>query len=180
MSLWRKRSRPIDRSVAELEQQIAAVEKQIRQQTGKPVPGAAGTEPRTGVAAMSESVANFVKEMLVPPKKTVAPSYRARKDLFDVDAEPLKELEADAVAFARKPEPDLFSNAAQVAHASQPASTATAVSPVSQEKLAHYLSAGSIRTYRPLKRTQRQTRNRFFMWVGLSFAAFWLIYVVVR
>ena len=49
-----------------------------------------------------------------------------------------------------------------------------------QEKLAHYLSAGSIKSYKPLKHVQRQTRNRFFMWLGLSLIALWFIYAVVR
>jgi hypothetical protein len=48
-------------------------------------------------------------------------------------------------------------------------------------KLMQYLAPGSIKSYRPpLKHVQRQTRNRFFTWMGLSCVVLWVIYVVVR
>jgi hypothetical protein len=153
MAFWQKASRPIDRSVEELEKQIAALQREIHQ----------------------EQLTRFFKGMLAPATESVTTSYRAQPDLFDIGAEPLKELAAEPIAFARKPEPDLF--------AAAPSATPNAAAPDaphSAEKLAHYLSAGSIRTYRPLKRAQREARNKFFMWMGLSLGAFALIYFVVR
>ena len=49
-----------------------------------------------------------------------------------------------------------------------------------QQKLAAYLGAGSIKTYKPIKRAQRLARNRFLMWLGLSFVALWVIWFVIR
>ena len=127
----------------------------------------------------------FVKDMLTPPPKgTAAPSYRTQRELFDVGAEPLKDLEAEPIAFAQKPTSDLHSNNHRTVDSkvigAPAAATQIDCSTKPDEKLAHYLSAGSIKTYKPLKRVQRQTRNRFFMWIGLSFVALWLIYAVVR
>jgi len=85
----------------------------------------------------------------------------------------VKELEAEPIAFAKKPEHDLFAHPLRLgtrpSRARRPGNRQV-VPP--QEKLAHYLGAGSIRSYKPLKRVQRQTRNRFFMWLGLSFSRY--------
>jgi hypothetical protein len=99
--------------------------------------------------------------------------------LFDVNCEPLKDLEAEPISFASKSEPDLFTRGSGATAASAPALKAAQVVPPS-EKLAHYLGAGSIKSYKPLKHVQRQTRNRFFMWVGLSLVALWIIWFVIR
>jgi|YelNatPaOPRAMG01_1025707.scaffolds.fasta_scaffold20402_2 hypothetical protein len=69
---------------------------------------------------------------------------------------------AEPMALAVPPEPDLFTPPA----AKEP------------DKLAHYLGAGSVRSF--ARRPARATRHRFFLWVGLSLAVLWLIYVVVR
>ena len=124
----------------------------------------------------------LIKDVLSPSRRATGASHRVRQDLFDVGAEPLKELEAEPIAFARKPEPDLFAPAAPTANVPYTGTgaleTAQVVPP--QDKLAHYLGAGSIKSYKPLKRVQRQTRNRFFMWLGLSFFALWIIWFVIR
>jgi hypothetical protein len=125
-----------------------------------------------------------VKGILSPSDDTTAAANRARQDLFDVAAEPLKELEAEPIAFAHKPEPDLFATTTATATHTTPTrgtaalETAQVVPP--GEKLAHYLGAGSIKTYKPLKRAQRLNRNRFFMWIGLSCVALWIIWFVIR
>ena len=158
MALRSKQAGPVDRAVADLDRQIHALERQIRQRD-------VGHMDRPVVP--SKSVTQFVKEMLAPPSNRPAPAARKpRRDLFDVEAEPLKELEAEAIAFAAKPEPDLFKPAAPVRE--------------HDRKLVQYLSAGGIRTYKPLKHVQRQVRNRFFMWLGLSAVALWVLYAVVR
>jgi hypothetical protein len=173
MALWRKTSRPVDRVVGDLDRQIAALQKQMRQLTHEPA-----QRPATGESSVVDSVGGFFKRIATPEKKPLAPSYRSIPDLFDGGNGPLKGLEADTVAFARKTDPDL------IPHVTNPgggtASGTTVTSAQTQEKLVHYLSAGSIKTYKPLKRAQRQTRNRFLMWLGLSFVTFWIIYVVVR
>ena len=167
-----KRKGPVDRAVADLDDQIVTLQKQVREleaaKEGRPV--------SARVPSKAETMTKFVKETLTPPaKKPPTPTSRKRKDLFDVPNEPLKELEAEPIAFAQKTAADLFT---------PPAGTTTATqidcSIKPQEKLAHYLSAGSIKSYKPLKHVQRQTRNRFFMWLGLSLIALWFIYAVVR
>ena len=164
MSPWRKDTSPIDRAVEDLEQQIATLQRQMRMaETGK-------SRPPSPVAATAESMTKFVKEMLTPPPKTVAATGRPKRDLFDGAAEPMKELEAEAIAFAKQPEPDLFAPATKIDCA-----------PKAEEKLAIYISAGSLKGFkRPLRTEQRQNRNRFLMWLGLSFVALWFIWAVVR
>jgi hypothetical protein len=142
-----------------LESQIATVQRQVRELEATTAgPSSARSAPP--VTKMTE----LVKEMLAPPARPV----RARRDLFDTPNEPLKELEAEPAVLSQKPEPDLFS----------PRRIDCSTKP--EDKLVHYLSAGSIKSYRPLKHVQRQTRNRFFMWLGLSVVALWFIYAVLR
>jgi hypothetical protein len=188
MAFWRRRVNPIDRAVEDLEKQITTLQKQMRELSANESPGSGGSSANGsgGKAALSpaEKTTRFIKDMLAPPpKKSTAPSYKTRQDLFDVSAEPHKELEAEPIAFSPKTEPDLFAGTTQArvgGHAVANAPEQIDCSTKPDEKLAHYLSAGSIKSYKPLKRVQRQTRNRFFMWLGLSFVALWLLYAVVR
>jgi len=158
MATRRKEIKPVDRALADVQHQIETVERQLR---------AAGTtaSPPSRVDALK----SFVKEILTPPaKQTSAPA--ARLNVPDVETNPMHDLEADAIPFVRHHEPDLFT------HARQPA-----VAGVPDDTLGKLLAAGSIRPPKPtLKREQRETRNRFYMWLGLSLVALWLIIVVVR
>lgn len=163
-----KHGDPIDRAITDLDHQIATVQRQMRELANDPA--------RDGASTPAHTVTKFVKDMLVPPKRAASSPKSTRQDLFDVNAEPLKELEAEPIAFARKPEPDLFARAS--VGGSGVLESARVVS--SHEKLAHYLGAGSIKSYKPLKRAQRQARNRFFMWLGLSLVALWVIWFVIR
>ncbi len=184
MSLRWKQPDPIDRAISDLDQQIATVQRQMREVTNGPVRGTAigrvnATAP---TRASAGSFIKFVKGILVPDNREVGAADRVRQDLFDINAEPLKELEAEPIAFAKKPEPDLFAPPVAPVGAAITGTAALETAQVvpPQEKLAAYLGAGSIRSYKPLKRVQRQTRNRFFMWLGLSFLALWIIWFVIR
>jgi hypothetical protein len=173
-----KRGDPINRAITDLDQQIATLQRQMREVNDPATASNPGASPRSTVNIF----AKVVKQMLTVPKSTVGPSAQARHDLFDVEAEPLKELEAEPIAFAQKPEHDLF---AQAQATGQSLYTGTAALETAQvvptrDKLAHYLGAGSIKSYKPLKRVRRQTRNRFFMWIGLSCVALWIIWFVIR
>ena len=97
MALWQKRSSsPVDRAVAELEAEIATVERQARQLTVAAVP--------SKTVSPAETMAKFMKEMLTPPSNKPMPvSYQTRKDLFDVTAEPMKDLAAEPITFAAAP-----------------------------------------------------------------------------
>ena len=175
MAIRFKRGDPIERAISDLDQQIATVQRQMREASnGSEHAGASSASP-------ARTVTKFVKDMLAPPKRTASSKAQARQDLFDVVAEPLKELEAEPIAFGQKHEPDLFTQAALAtgACASTTALESAQVVP-QQEKLAHYLGAGSIKCYKPLKRAQRQARNRFFVWLGLSCVALWVIWFVIR
>src|ERR1041384_2864460 len=116
MAFRAKRKTPVDRAVADLEAQIAALQHQMRELE-------AGSEGRPSASTMpskADGMTKFVKDMLTPPaKKLAAPSYRARKDLFDVPTEPVKELEAVPIAFAQKPESSLFAQQAGQGTAAQ-------------------------------------------------------------
>ena len=180
MRHWGIRNGPVDRAVEELDEKITEVQRRLRAIERDPA-RASKLGPIRTKQNSGESITKFVKDMLTPPtKKPPTPSYQTRRDLFDVPTEPLKDLEAEPVAFAPRVEPDLFSKTgAPLTQTAEPAAQIDC-STKPEEKLAHYLSAGSIRSYKPLKRVQRQTRNRFFMWIGLSFVALWFIYAVVR
>jgi hypothetical protein len=103
MAFWQKqKENPIDRAVGDLEKQIATLQRQLRtaETSGK---------PQSPVAAKAESVTRLVKEALTPPsKRSPRPAGRSPRDLFDTTAEPLKDLEAEPIAFAQQPAPDLF------------------------------------------------------------------------
>jgi hypothetical protein len=186
MPLRWKQPDPIDRAISDLDQQIATVQRQMREAASGPKRRDSlrrtDATAREQVSAPTRTLVRFVTGMLGSTKRELDAVDRARQDLFDVNAEPLKELEAEPIAFAKKPEPDLFLHPAAPGN---PAVTGTAALEIAQvvppqEKLAAYLGAGSIRSYKPLKRAQRQTRNRFFMWLGLSFFALWIIWFVIR
>jgi hypothetical protein len=179
MAFRLKRGDPINRAISDLDQQIATLQRQMREVANDPAAASPGVSPRSTTSAFTK----VVKEMLTVPQSTVGPSSaQARRDLFDVEAEPLKELEAEPIAFAQKPEPDLFAQAQATAQAlyTGPSALETAQVVPPGQKLIHYLGAGSIKSYKPLKRVRRQTRNRFFMWIGLSCLALWLIWFVIR
>ena len=179
MPFRRKRADPIDRAIDDLDQRIATLQRQLRELETKPAqtPDQPQTSrlPRAPVQALT----TFLSNLLRPVEPASKAHHPLRQDLFDASAEPLKDLEAEPIAFVNKPEPDLFaSSPGTPAGASAALETAQVVP--SHEKLAHYLGAGSIKSYKPLKHVQRQMRNRFFMWLGLSFAALWIIWFVIR
>lgn len=171
--LPKRHADPIDRAVHDLDHQIANLQRQMREMDNDSVP-----------PSSAATFAQRVKDILLPPRDTPNSFTRSRQDLFDVGAEPLKELEAEPIAFAQKVEPDLFASAsapgtaAGVYTGTGALETAQVFPP--KEKLAAYLGAGSIKTYKPLRRAQRQNRNRFFMWLGLSLVALWIIWFVIR
>jgi hypothetical protein len=175
MPLRRKPADPIDRAIGDLDRQIATLQREMRE-TGMQPPR--GHEPAES-ATTAHSLARFIKDALAPSRRSVDSSARAREDLFDIDCEPLKDLEAEPISFAGRSEPDLFTRAPGAAAASATASESAQIVP-RHEKLAQYLGAGSIKSYKPLKHVQRKIRNRFFMWVGLSFVALWIIWFVIR
>ncbi|MGD0060170.1 MAG: hypothetical protein ABSD58_12210 [Verrucomicrobiia bacterium] len=179
-----KRGDPIDRAISDLDHQIATVQRQLRELTNDPARHGYPDSEVGAAASSAEKVTRFVKGILSPSEDTTAAAHRARQDLFDVTAEPLKELEAEPIAFAHKPEPDLFATATATATHTTPTRSPAALEAAqvvpTQQKLAHYLGAGSIKSYKPLKRVQRRLRNRFFMWLGLSFVALWIIWFVIR
>jgi hypothetical protein len=173
-----KRGGPVDRAISDLDQQIAGVQRQLRDLSNDPA------RATTAAASPAKKVTRLVKGILSPSENAAAAANRARQDLFDGGAEPLKELEAEPIAFVHKPEPDLFGAATASAATAAPIRSTAALETAQVvppgEKLAHYLGAGSIKSYKPLKRARRQTRNRFFMWIGLSCLALWIIWFVIR
>lgn len=179
MPFHRKHADPIDRAIGDLDQKIATLQRQLRELETKPSQGLDRSQTSRLPHAPVQVLSELMKNLLGPTKRATDPSHSMRQDLFDVSAEPLKDLEAEPIAFANKPEPDLFAGApSSLVGTSVALETAEVVPP--HEKLAHYLGAGSIKSYKPLKHVQREMRNRFFMWLGLSFAALWIIWFVIR
>lgn len=164
MSLWQKNSRPVDRAIQELDKQRASVDQQLRrleQQKSESHPPAA---PGGGMSG-------FVKNMLAPTKGQVPTSYRKQRDLFEEPSDVIRDLDAQPIAFGTKSlQHDLYAGTV----------TAPVVTAQQKEKLAHYLSAGTMRTHRPTKSIQRRDRNRFLGWLGLAVATLWMLYVIVR
>ncbi|MCG3148514.1 MAG: hypothetical protein PCFJNLEI_01958 [Verrucomicrobiae bacterium] len=161
MATRRKDIKPVDRALADVQAQIETLERQLRAANTPPAP-----------PSRVASFKSFVKEMLTPPaRQAPAGSARRSHDLPDVTTNPMHDLEAEAIPFVQNREPDLFTQAGR-----QPALAGEA-----DDRLGRYLAAGSTRPPKPtLKRVQRETRNRFFMWLGLSLVTLWLIIVVVR
>jgi len=159
MSYWRQTDRPVDRAVQELNRQIAAVQKQQRALEHQKSPGQRSS-PQNNLCSV---VVDFFR-------RATAPHRRIETESFDVGDEPLKSLEAEPIPFACEPSHDLFG----------PVVPPAATPEKSASRLMQYLSTGSLRTYKPLKSEQRRQRNRFFMWLGLSLVALWILYVIVR
>ena len=170
MGFMSKQTGPVDRAVADIERQIQTLESKIQrldspESVEQPPPFVAG-------------ITQFVKDALRPPsKKMPAVAKRERHDLFDLPADPLKDIEADKTVLPASAESSYFHQ--------HPGATATitrttaAVS--SEKKLAQYLNAGTFRTQKPvLKHIQKKNKQHFIMWVAMSVVALWLIYVVVR
>jgi hypothetical protein len=179
MPFHRKRADPIDRAINDLDQKIATLQHQLRELETKPTHGLDRSQTSRLPHAPVQVLSDFVKNLLLPTNRATDSAHSVRQDLFDVSAEPLKDLEAEPIAFANRPEPDLFAGAPSALIGGSVALETAEVVP-SHEKLAHYLGAGSIKSYKPLKHVQREMRNRFFMWLGLSFAALWIIWFVIR
>lgn len=174
--MWHKETKPVDRALSELNRKIELVERQMREM-GHNTGAKPAVKPIVSVAARApeKSVKQYVKELLTPPaKRSTTPVRSSRRDLFDA-TDPMKDLEdGEPLAFAQTPAPDLFAAAVPVQRSTSAVGSAG-------EKLVHYLAAGTVKVPKPtLKRVQRETRNRFFMWIGLAVVALWLIIVVIR
>jgi hypothetical protein len=197
MNFGRKPERPVDRALAELEQKIAAMEQEIRRrelQQPAPAPGPAAASAaarraaaRRQPASPAESATEFVRRMITPGAPAAGPAQRARRDLFDIPTDPLKELEADLASPPRPAVP--VAPAAPAATASELVDgaatpsrlpTAGARPAVADARLISLLRVGTLRTNKPLKHVQRKERNMFWKWLGLAFALVWILYVLVR
>ena len=143
--------KPVDRALADLSRQIETVERQLR---------AMGHAPHPPATAPRKSARNIFWDFLTPPARRSG--VRPRHDLFDAPVNPLGELD-DAPVTLPVAQPELF-----------PATYAGG-------KLGEYLASASLRPPKPqLRRVQSENRHRFYLWLGLSLVAVWLIYAVVR
>ena len=191
MAGWHKRERPVDRAARELDQKLASVRRESQQlsdPTATPAATPSASSPGHGERRVAvtggngEGLTAFLRGMLQPARKEVPVTYRSRRDLFDVADRAVTQLELDPLTRPAAPEPDLFTAPAQTTAGAATSSTQLPHDRLVARgtKLMDYLCAGSIRTYKPLRRVQRQERNRFFAWMGVAVAAVWLIWVIVR
>lgn len=175
---WLSRSKnPVDRAMRELDRKLAAVQRQARileVEASHHGPARLSAKAvRADAASMepsSPAMNGFVNQMLSQSEPHVRASYRTTPAAFDAGMDAM-ELEAGGAVVARGGEPDLFT------HSKQPSPESGSDT---RPKLAQYLGAGSFRNQKPLRYMERQARNKFMMWLGLSFTALWLVYIVVR
>ncbi len=202
MSRWqRKPEQPLDRAMREVEDDLARIKRELRSAASTPAmaerPAARPARGRrrkphaAAPASVTDAVGTFMKQMLRPASRNQAPTYRTQHDLFDVAGTPTQQLEMDEFAFGdapgdavELPEPAGRAAAApeteRTAGAARPSAAPASRDPNQSSKLVHYLSAGGIRSYKPLRRVQREDRNRFFTWIAMAGVAVWLLYVVIR
>ena len=168
MTAWRKRATPVDRCVAELNERMAAVQHQIRALEGQTSVSAAGQY------APAQSESSVVKRVLAILDQIPTSSPQKGRVLPDEIADPLKDVGAAARDYGSGKQPELFTVAPR-SLATEPAKPAPR-----ESKLARYLEAIRLESSIPIRRVQRQTRNQFWMWLGLGLIVVFFICVVVR
>jgi hypothetical protein len=168
MAAWRKRATPVDRCVVELNERMAAVQRRIRALEERANPSTA----EQGAPAQSEN--GFANRVLSILEQIPAPSPQNGHALPDEIADPLKDLGAGATNYGSGAQPELFTVAPRslVTEPSKPADRGS--------KLARYLEAIRVESSIPIRRVQRETRNRFWMWLVLGLIVVAFICIVVR
>ena len=159
---------PVDRCVAQLNERVAEVQRQIRALEGQTSVGTAEQD------APAQSENSFVKRVLSILDPIQTPSPQRGRALPDEIADPLKDLGAGAQDYGSGKQPELFTIASR-STVTEPAKPATRGS-----KLARYLEPGRAESSIPIRRVQRQTRNQFWIWLGLGLIVVFFICVVVR
>jgi hypothetical protein len=165
MTAWRKQATPVDRCVAELNERMAAVQHQIRALEGQTSVGEAGQN------VQSKSENPLARKVLSILDQIPTQFPQKGRALPDEIADPLKDLGRD---YGSGEQPELFTVAPR-SLATEPAKPAACGS-----KLARYLNAVRVESSIPIRRVQRQTRNQFWMWLGLGLIVVFFICVVVR
>lgn len=150
--LPRKPTTPIDRAIADVERQIAELERQMRQASVSISP--------TAVSESSSLMGTLKRWLQPPPRRSPAPPRPARRDLFDLPLNPVKELDVGVTPFEQQP--DLFRSANS---AGKPASS---------------FCNGTLKPRLPLKHVQRQNRHRFYLWLVLGIVALGALWLLVR
>jgi hypothetical protein len=146
---------PVDRAVGELEQRLADVERQARQLESDTTAQFNPPPPRPEAALV-----NWLRDIFTPPGRRPPPAP-IRRDLFDLSVNnPMPHLDTQSTAVVR-PDADLFQKG-------------------EHGRLAHYLGAGSVKTFKPLKHVQRRQRQQFYIWLGLAFLVVLFLWLVMH
>jgi hypothetical protein len=122
----------------------------------------------------SRSEIGFTKKLLSISNGIPTQSPQKGRALPDEIADPLNDLGAGAQFSRSGKQPELFS-VSQQSTVTEPAKPATR-----ESKLARYLEAGRVESSIPLRRVQRETRNKFWMWLVLGLIVVLFICIVVR
>jgi hypothetical protein len=200
MGLFKKKSDPISERAQSLNNQIAALEAEIKrineakQETPTPPPAApapppaapqAPAKPQNGsnrqprLRSTARPFGQTAVPAATPPQPHLpAPTPTAREPVFeDVDQKRLKNQPETAtprhyndLGVRKYDLPALWKRVRS--HFSGPAT--------SNPKLVNYLAAGSIQGLRPLRYEKRVARNRFLVLVGLLILVMWGIIALFK
>ena len=172
MGLFSKKADPIASKARQLEQQIAAVQLQIKQlnrKLDKPEPAAAPAPPPELAKPHSNGHERTVPQVPQSPvRSTVAPHGPRAAQIRNVAREPIFES-VDQAAPATQSDPSkAHFNDLGVRKYDLPGAWRRVVGvfrgpSTHNPKLVSYLAAGSIRGLRPLRYEKRVARNRFIM-----------------
>jgi hypothetical protein len=169
MGLFSKKADPIASKARQLEQQIAAVQLQIKQLNRKlDEPESAAAPIPTPEVPKSRSNGHQRTHPQSPLRSTVAPRGPHAAQIRNVPREPIFESVDQAAPAAQSDPSKAHFNDLGVRKYDLPGAWKRIVSvfrgPATHNpKLVSYLAAGSIRGLRPLRYEKRVARNRFIM-----------------
>jgi len=192
MGFFKKRADPISERAKTLNQQIAALEAEIKRLSAQPpeenhVPtskGAAATpapqknsetrgasaQPRLRSTALPHGHSGATIHAQPPAQPTPAPRPPTEPELEDVN--PFR-TEAEHVKAPPEPQEELGVRKDEGVSLWQRIKNNFRAAPASNPKLLNYLAAGSIHGLRPLRYEKRVARNRFLLLVIVLAVVLW-------
>lgn len=161
MGFFRKKNDPISEKARALNEQIEALEAEIKRLSEE----AAQPQPRFRSSTVPRSAS-------LPTRPTASPG----EHFEEVDHSPLQTSDPQP---AREPRSDMGVRKYDLGAAWQRLKNTFKSPPASNPKLVNYLAAGSIQGLRPLRYEKRVARNRFVFLVIVLVLMLWGILAVI-